>query len=228
MCQRQAMPLYCASISRSAELSNRRAPSAAAAGGRQSFSGCSVSAQAAPTHRPIVAKGALQPFRSTAVSTAKTCCRALYSAHSLSRACCRALQLYSALQRSTFYSSTASTLYSALQSPSVSNNTAELRAMIEGLRYARKYGKGQPHVIRYDSKYAAMIATNVWRARKNKSLAKEAQAEWQRTMRALKGKLWLKHVKGHSDHKWNDRADELADQGRGGKLRTAAPPLVVD
>ncbi len=63
-------------------------------------------------------KAALQQFRSTAVSTAKTCCRALYSAHSLSRACCRALQLYSALQRSTFYSSTASTLYSALQSPS--------------------------------------------------------------------------------------------------------------
>ena len=95
--------------------------------------------------------------------------------------------------------------------------------MIEALRYARKYGATQPCVVRYDSKYAAMITTSVWRARKNKGLAKEARAEWQQTFQALKGNLWLKHVKGHSDHKWNDRADELADEGRCGKLRVAAP-----
>ena len=46
---------------------------------------------------------------------------------------------------------------------------------------------------------------------------------------ALKGKLWLKHVKGHSSHKWNDRADALADEGRLGTLRTAeAEPECVD
>ena len=35
--------------------------------------------------------------------------------------------------------------------------------------------------------------------------------------------------KGHSSHKWNDRADALADEGRLGTLRTAeAEPECVD
>ena len=84
-----------------------------------------------------------------------------------------------------------------------------------------------PAVIRYDSKYAAMITTSVWRARKNKQLARIARAEWEQASLHLKGKLWLKHVKGHSGHKWNDRADALADEGREGKVRKAAP-LQVD
>ena len=47
------------------------------------------------------------------------------------------------------------------------------------------------------------------------------------TCTVLKGQLWLRHVKGHSGHKWNDRADALADEGRCGRLR-AAPARVVD
>ena len=107
----------------------------------------------------------------------------------------------------------------------LSNNTAELRGVVEALRFARTHGA--PAVVKYDSQYAAMITTNVWRAKKNKKLAAVAREEWKRTRAALKGKLWLRHVKGHSGHKWNDRADALADDGRCGKLR-AAPARVVD
>ena len=71
-----------------------------------------------------------------------------------------------------------------------------------------------------------MITTNVWRAKKHKALAAVARAEWQRARVALKGKLWLRHVKGHSGHKWNDRADKLADEGRCGVVRIASPRTV--
>ena len=106
----------------------------------------------------------------------------------------------------------------------LSNNTAELRGVIEALRLAQQ--RRQPAIIRYDSKYAAMITTNVWRAKKHKALAAVARAEWQRARVALKGKLWLRHVKGHSGHKWNDRADKLADEGRCGVVRIASPRTV--
>ena len=57
-----------------------------------------------------------------------------------------------------------------------------------------------------------------------------ARDEWKQTRSALKGKLWLKHVKGHSDHEWNDRADALANLGRSGAQKVGAPigGLVVD
>ena len=36
-------------------------------------------------------------------------------------------------------------------------------------------------------------------------------------------KLWIRHVKGHSGHEWNDVADVLADQGRRGQRRYGPP-----
>ena len=32
----------------------------------------------------------------------------------------------------------------------------------------------------------------------------------------LDGRLWAKHVYGHTGHTWNERADELAERGKGG------------
>ena len=110
----------------------------------------------------------------------------------------------------------------------LTNNTAELKAIVVALRHVRTCPtlRGRAALIRYDSKYAAMITTSVWRARKHKKLAAVARDEWQRARTALKGRLWLKHVKGHSGHRWNDRADELADKGRRGVVQPA--PRVVD
>ena len=92
--------------------------------------------------------------------------------------------------------------------------------MTVALTWELENGDGRPVLIRFDSKYAACITCATWRARKHKPLAAAARAVWRNLHTALKGKLWLKHVKGHSGHRWNDRADGLADEGRLGILRT--------
>ena len=115
VCQRQAMPLYCTSIGRAATLSNRRAPSAAAAGGRQSFSGVlcqragGADASSNRRKRPLYSRFALQLFlqrkRVVERSTAHTPCPApaveLYSA----------LQLYSALHSTALQPLHSTALY---------------------------------------------------------------------------------------------------------------------
>ena len=80
-----------------------------------------------------------------------------------------------------------------------------------------------PVVLRYDSKYAALITTGVYKAKKNKPLVRSAQKEWKLTVAFKRDRLWLRHVKGHSGHRWNDRADHLANVGRGGTARYGTP-----
>lgn len=94
------------------------------------------------------------------------------------------------------------------------NNTAELSAIAHALRYALSDPSGPPVLIRFDSKYAARMATGRGRSRTNKALVRSVQRLWQRTSVHLRGNLWCKHVYGHSDHAWNDRADELARLGK--------------
>jgi len=96
----------------------------------------------------------------------------------------------------------------------LTNNIAELVAFIHALRWARTVDA--PVVMRYDSKYAALITTGVYKAKKNKKLVATAQAEWKLTRAAKAGRLWMRHVKGHSGHEWNDKADRLANKGCGG------------
>ena len=100
------------------------------------------------------------------------------------------------------------------------NNLAELVAFTRALRWAyespRAYGR--PICMRYDSMYAAHIATGVWRAKKHKAMAEEARQEWTRLKRATGGRLWMAHVRGHSGHEWNDLADRLAERGRQGHV----------
>ena len=79
-----------------------------------------------------------------------------------------------------------------------------------------------PCVLRYDSKYAALITVGVYKAKQNKKLVTTAQAEWKRTYTMKPGTLWMRHVKGHSDHPWNEEADRLAKLGSGGRRHCGA------
>jgi len=105
------------------------------------------------------------------------------------------------------------------------NNVAEIIAFIHALRWARQAPEtlGKPIIMRYDSKYAALITTGVYKAKKNKELVATAQAEWKLTHAAKNGQLWMRHVPGHSQHTWNDRADCLANKGRDGDAYSGTP-----
>ena len=79
------------------------------------------------------------------------------------------------------------------------------------------------------SKYAALISAGVYKAKKNKSLVSFARDEWKLTHAAKRGKLWMRHVKGHDGNEWNERADSLANRGRGGRrYQGASHGLMVD
>lgn len=122
-----------------------------------------------------------------------------------------------------------------------SNNTAELTAIGESLRYLRD--KAQDFVcicdktscscprlrvaLRYDSEYAAKTVTGEFNGEKNKELYstirhiyREVKYGGKYSNRSdLTGQqrrpitLTFEKVKGHSKDKWNDRADALANDG---------------
>ena len=107
------------------------------------------------------------------------------------------------------------------QTPNVetaTNNSAELVAFTRALQWAKQSvhtrDPNTPVVLRYDSCYAALIASGSWKAHAHKALAKEARKAWDDLL-ASKGdeRLWLRHVKGHSRHTHNNTADS----------RTASP-----
>ena len=93
------------------------------------------------------------------------------------------------------------------------NNTAEVSAIIFALRHARTLINCKAVRIRFDSQYAANMTMGIWKPKKglNEKLIQTAKAELNKTERGMQ--VSWKHVKGHSGNKWNDRADELADQG---------------
>lgn len=112
------------------------------------------------------------------------------------------------------------------QTPNVetaTNNSAELVAFTRALQWAKQSVHTQdpntPVVLRYDSCYAAMIASGSWKAHAHKALAKEARKAWDDLLATKGERLWLRHVKGHSRHVHNNTADNLANQGRGGQTR---------
>ena len=67
-----------------------------------------------------------------------------------------------------------------------------------------------PLLLRYDSEYAANIMTGRWRPCANKALAGRLRSKWREASAKLNGQLWCTHVRGHSNHRWNDAADRLA------------------
>ena len=92
------------------------------------------------------------------------------------------------------------------QTPNVetaTNNSAELVALTRALQWAKQSvhtrDPSTPVILRYDSCYAALIASGSWKAHEHKALAKEARKAWDDLL-ASKGdkRLWLRHVKGHT------------------------------
>ena len=93
----------------------------------------------------------------------------------------------------------------------LTNNTGELTAIIEALRWVKEEGLRKV-VIRYDSEYAASMTQGKWRPKKNVAIVRQSKDALARTREAGCEVGW-RHVKGHSGDKWNNRADRLADQG---------------
>ena len=89
-----------------------------------------------------------------------------------------------------------------------SNNTAELTAFAEALRWALSEGGHSEIVIKTDSQYAGNQATGNWKAKANRELVAHVQALWDEVSQ-LRDLSW-DHVKAHSGHRWNERADHLA------------------
>tara|TARA_B100001996_G_scaffold76496_1_gene56493 strand:- start:4 stop:561 length:558 start_codon:yes stop_codon:yes gene_type:complete len=101
-----------------------------------------------------------------------------------------------------------------------SNNTAELSAMIYALKWVITKCPDSEITIRADSMYALRITDGSWKAKQNKTLASRAQSMWKEA-RVLVN-LESAHVKAHTGHRWNERADHLAFRAQSGN---AAIPL---
>ena len=95
-----------------------------------------------------------------------------------------------------------------------SNNTAELSALGWAMKWilTKKGAIGKDVVFRYDSKYAANSITGVFNGAKNQKLIMTIRKLYEKLKAQGLKPNWA-HVKGHSNDKWNDRADHLARRG---------------
>ena len=91
-------------------------------------------------------------------------------------------------------------------------NLADLVAFTRALQWAHSHARarGRPICIRYNSEYAARIATGTWKAKKHKAFAEEARRAWAQLKRDRGGRVWMKHV-------WQEDYDYLM---AGGLART--------
>ena len=103
-----------------------------------------------------------------------------------------------------------------------SNNTGELSAVCEALLYLITLADLEPHepqraaCICYDSEYAAKQTQGQWKVNKNKALVLKAQALLATAL--TRRDVRFLHVKGHSGHQWNEKADALANAGAAGSV----------
>tara|TARA_B100000287_G_scaffold332545_1_gene317583 strand:- start:4078 stop:4629 length:552 start_codon:yes stop_codon:yes gene_type:complete len=94
-----------------------------------------------------------------------------------------------------------------------SNNTGELSAMVHALRWILVNCPEGQVTVRADSMYALHISDGSWSAKANKQLALLSQQLWKEAAQVVN--LHNAHVKAHSGHRWNERADHLAYRGQG-------------
>jgi ribonuclease HI len=99
-----------------------------------------------------------------------------------------------------------------------SNNTAELTAIGEAFRWLINNGDSTnyPRVcIRYDSEYAAKSIQGIFNGEKNLDLIANIRRLYRQA--AIGRVVVFEHVKGHSNEKFNSRADILAKKGAAGE-----------
>lgn len=97
-----------------------------------------------------------------------------------------------------------------------SNNTAELSAFAGALRWILLQDGDEEIVIKTDSQYAGNQAIGAWKTKANKMLVRHVQGLW-REVSAIRHLSW-EHVKAHSGHRWNERADHLAIRAANGEV----------
>ena len=100
----------------------------------------------------------------------------------------------------------------------LSNNTAEGQGLAEALLWLAQSAvpRGALVLVRPDSKVVVGWATGSTVARNNPELVVNLRNIYKQV-----SKLWRirwSHVKGHSEHTWNDVADELAEEGCKGEI----------
>lgn len=100
-----------------------------------------------------------------------------------------------------------------------SNNTGELSAIAHALRWILINCTNETVEICTDSTYAGNIASGKWKAKANKLLAAKVQYLWNEV--EINQKLTWRHVRAHRGHRWNERADHLAN--RAVQKRTPEP-----
>ena len=89
-----------------------------------------------------------------------------------------------------------------------SNNTAELSAIINALRWVLSSGIQSRVEICTDSKYAGNISSGIWKAKANLALVSCVRRFWEEVSEIMP--ISWRHVKAHRGHRWNERADHLA------------------
>jgi len=114
--------------------------------------------------------------------------------------------------------------------PKGSNNTAELFAGIEALKWILKVDRHRkrPILICFDLSYAEGTALGHITPKKILRLAQHLRQLWMKVLKERAGQAWARHVAGHSGHKWNDLADELANKGARGSSGTLTAALAPD
>ena len=111
-----------------------------------------------------------------------------------------------------------------LSSKQGSNNTGEVTAIIEALLFAHAEAFTQV-TIHSDSRWAINAITGRWRTKHHKALVAYAKS----LLKANNLRVKLQWIKAHAGHEGNERADQLANQGKMGSQRvgTTAPAIDV-